>query len=136
MRTESIWYVRLLFDSWAWLMVPSSLLWIVQLRQAAGAVAHMHDVEIIHGDIKANNILMTANGRVFICDFGLAQISELQGVPGAYSSAECGNARWASPELLDGGERTFESDIWAFGMTIYQVRSCVIFVNKSHNGGC
>ena len=116
-------------------MIPLSLFWIIQLRQAAGAVAHMHDLEIIHGDVKANNILMTANGRVFICDFGLAQISELQCVPGAYSSAGCGNPRWASPELLKGNERTFESDVWAFGMTIYQVMSYVILVNRSHNGG-
>ena len=101
---------------------------IVQLRQAAGGLAHMHGLKIVHGDIKANNMLATPNGRVFLCDFGLSQILELRSLDGAYSITSLGNLRWASPELIEGEQedcedtpRTFQSDVWAFGMTIYQV---------------
>ena len=88
----------------------------------------MHDLKIVHGDIKANNILVTSHGRVFVCDFGLSQIVELRSVDGAYSITSLGNLHWASPELIEPEEddcvdipRTFQSDVWAFGMTIYQV---------------
>jgi serine/threonine protein kinase len=88
----------------------------------------MHGLKIVHGDIKANNMLVTPNGRVFLCDFGLSQILELQSLDGAYSITSLGNLRWASPELIEGEQedcddipRTFQSDVWAFGMTIYQV---------------
>ncbi|KAG8984549.1 hypothetical protein FRB90_005242, partial [Tulasnella sp. 427] len=72
-------------------------------------------------DLKGNNILISASENVLLCDFGLAKhvtsrtSTSLRGV---------GSIPWQSPELLkNAARRTFQSDIYAFGITIYEVLS-------------
>ena len=90
-----------------------------QLYETAGAVVYLHKRGIVHGDIKASNILVSDDVHALICDFGLAKFGEdatsvgLQGV---------GTVRFQSPEvLMQGGGKTFATDVWAFGMTISEV---------------
>ena len=95
------------------------LILCVQLWPAAGAVVYLHECGIVHGDIKASNILVSDDVHALLCDFGLAKPQTtvtsigLEGV---------GTTRFRSPELfLKGGRKTVASDAWAFGMTIYEV---------------
>lgn len=89
-----------------------------QLCEIADAVSYLHGEGIVHGDIKARNILIGVGGHVLLCDFGLTKLAcaqtslPLKGV---------GTTRWQSPELLKGGSKTTQSDVYAFSMTIVEV---------------
>jgi len=86
----------------------------------ASAVAYLHSLRIIHGDLKAQNILLDTSQSLkpVLCDFGLmkqethATLADLKG---------CGSPRWDSPEKLDGDPKTTSSDVYAFGMTIVEI---------------
>jgi serine/threonine protein kinase len=68
----------------------------------------------VHGDIKSANILIDVNFRAKVADFGLTRQGEL-GVSGT--------PYWMAPELLTGGTNTVESDVYAFGITLWEVYS-------------
>ncbi|KIO21236.1 hypothetical protein M407DRAFT_29160 [Tulasnella calospora MUT 4182] len=88
------------------------------LCEAASAVDYLHQTRIVHGDIKASNLLISDDDRVLLCDFGLAKVMDAQ-IPTTLKGA--GTVRWQSPELWDGAPKTFESDVYAFSMTIAEV---------------
>lgn len=101
------------------------------LAEAAEALAYLHSLEphsIIHGDIKASNILVNDEGHVCLADFGLSRILEMRGFT---TKSTGGSYRWLAYELvvasLEEEEElpplTRASDTWAFGMTILQVKT-------------
>ncbi|KAG8954581.1 hypothetical protein FRC04_011014, partial [Tulasnella sp. 424] len=86
--------------------------------EIAEGLAYLHQFGIIHGDLKGNNVLISGGYHVLLCDFGLAKhvtsrtSTSLRGV---------GSIPWQSPELLqDACRRTFQSDVYAFGITVYE----------------
>ncbi|KAH8813473.1 kinase-like domain-containing protein, partial [Flagelloscypha sp. PMI_526] len=94
------------------------------------AVQHLHLLEIAHGDIKAQNVLISSEHppRALLTDFGLSR--PLNGVPGFETSHVQGTLHFMAPELLRhlvfiglpaDRQCTKETDIWAFGMFIVQV---------------
>ncbi|RLN95333.1 hypothetical protein BBJ28_00025048 [Nothophytophthora sp. Chile5] len=91
------------------------------LLSAATGLRYLHDVGVVHGDLKGNNILIGTDGVAKLTDFGLsffrknADLEAEQGAVGAY--------RWKSPECLNGGVATFASDIFSFGMCIIEAVS-------------
>jgi len=86
----------------------------------ASAVAYLHSLGIIHGDLKAGNILLdTSRGlKPVLCDFGLTK-KETQATWAALKGA--GSLRWASPERLEGRPKTTSSDVYAFGITVAEI---------------
>mmetsp|Transcript_35415 Transcript_35415/g.85507 ORF Transcript_35415/g.85507 Transcript_35415/m.85507 type:complete len:1753 (+) Transcript_35415:88-5346(+) len=66
---------------------------------------------IVHGDLKARNILIGSNFRAKVTDFGLTRQRKLG----------TGTPLWMAPELLVGGETTVKSDVYAFGITLYEI---------------
>ena len=87
--------------------------------EAAGAIAYLHERHIVHGDIKASNILVSDDVHVLLCDFGLARFEDTKTT---YDLKGVGTRCFQAPELLERQQgKTYESDVWAFGMTIYQV---------------
>lgn len=87
-------------------------------------MVHLHKKGIIHGDIKAANVLLSKDVRPLLCDFGLSRAVDLST---STSLQGQGSIRWMSPELLsEGGGKTFASDAWAFGMLIYEVRQSLL----------
>ncbi|KAG8948953.1 hypothetical protein FRC04_009154 [Tulasnella sp. 424] len=92
----------------------------------ARGLSYLHDHNIVHGDIKGNNILITPDVDAVLADFGLAKVAETST---ASSQKGTGSSRWQSPEILRGGahvHRTFSSDVYSFGMTIYEILSGTI----------
>ncbi|KAG8842397.1 hypothetical protein FRB96_005511 [Tulasnella sp. 330] len=77
-------------------------------------------INVIHGDIKAANVLLDAEIRPALCDFGLTKV--LDGFSATSTAMKgAGSIRWTSPELLNGGPRSYQSDIFALGMTIAEI---------------
>ncbi|KAF8690173.1 protein kinase, partial [Rhizoctonia solani] len=101
--------------------------------QISEGVAYLHNVGIVHGDLKGDNILVSGSGEPVVCDFGgsLLKNRSLKVIPS--EKGLCFTSRWAAPELLDSedeGCNTKESDIYALGMTILVSRARVSVVSE------
>ncbi|HSG28917.1 MAG TPA: serine/threonine-protein kinase, partial [Candidatus Krumholzibacterium sp.] len=88
-------------------------------RQIAEGLRAAHDREIVHRDIKSANIMITAGDHVKIMDFGLAKIRGGSQVTRAGSTV--GTASYMSPEQARGGEVDRRSDLWSFGVVMYEL---------------
>ncbi|KAG9022831.1 hypothetical protein FRB95_014080 [Tulasnella sp. JGI-2019a] len=85
----------------------------------ASGLAYLHACDMIHGDIKAVNILLADSLTPLLGDFGLTKYDEVDATsPGLKGS---GTARWKSPGLTNNESRTAKTDIYALGMTIVEV---------------
>lgn len=89
-------------------------------KQILSALAFCHGQRYIHRDLKPSNFLVTAKGIVKIADFGTS--SHLQGNASA-ASTWVGTVTYMSPERIKGSEYTFATDIWSFGLTIFEMAS-------------
>ncbi|KAG8701915.1 hypothetical protein FRC11_011819, partial [Ceratobasidium sp. 423] len=79
-------------------------------------------LELVHGDLKALNILVSSEGVAKLTDFGLSTMSESSIKFSENSTSHAGSTRWAAPELLLGGSpKSKDSDIYALGMTILEI---------------
>ena len=79
---------------------------------------------VVHSDIKADNVLISNTGLPLICDFGISKVLVASQTLDADTSSQLkGSARWMAIELLIIGDlppaHTFQTDVWAFGMTVH-----------------
>ncbi|XP_029653869.1 serine/threonine-protein kinase Nek5-like [Octopus sinensis] len=96
----------------------SSSQWMIYnlISQVVLGLRYMHSRNIIHRDLKPQNILVSKNFSVKISDFGLAR--KLL-TPFAYTCA--GTVLYMSPEVYSGKPYDFTTDIWSFGVVLYEV---------------
>ncbi len=87
--------------------------------QISGGLAAAHQAGIIHRDIKPQNILMGKDGRVRICDFGLAKAKK--DVTLTQAGSTLGTIAYMSPEQAQGREADHRSDIFSFGVVLYEM---------------
>ena len=78
-----------------------------------------HERNVIHRDIKSTNIMLTTKGKVKIMDFGLAKVG--QGIHLTKEKSTLGTAPYMSPEQIRGDEIDHKSDIWSFGVIMYEM---------------
>ncbi|KAF8443898.1 kinase-like domain-containing protein [Boletus edulis BED1] len=81
---------------------------------------YLHEKHIVHGDLKGVNVLVDDAGKACIIDFGLSKVYS-SGTAGANRGKVVGTLRYLAPEALKGHGLSFETDVYAFGMLIYEV---------------
>ena len=87
--------------------------------QIADALGHAHSRGIIHRDIKPANILLDAEGRPIVTDFGIAKVGEGSGLTATGMSI--GTPEYMSPEQAKGNPVDGRSDIYSLGVVLYQM---------------
>ncbi|KAJ1414033.1 kinase-like domain-containing protein, partial [Ochromonadaceae sp. CCMP2298] len=111
----------------------------VYIRDVAEAVRYLHDDKgVIHRDIKPENVLIGADGRLRLADFGTVAFmtghahtlgtQEIQGIRGTKGTqcselhyTQCGTPEYLSPEMVSGVGHTRAVDLWAVGVMIFEL---------------
>ncbi|XP_059814265.1 serine/threonine-protein kinase SIK3-like isoform X1 [Hypanus sabinus] len=87
-----------------------------KFKQIVAAVHFCHCRNIVHRDLKAENLLLDANLNIKIADFGFSNIF----TPGCLLKTWCGSPPYAAPELFEGKEYDGPKvDIWSLGVVLY-----------------
>ncbi|CAN4117086.1 unnamed protein product [Withania somnifera] len=102
------------------------LSWAMRLKiaqDAARGLTYLHeemDVQIIFRDFKSSNILLDEQWNAKLSDFGLARLGPPEGLTHV-STAVVGTMGYAAPEYVQTGRLTFKSDVWSYGVFLYEL---------------
>lgn len=88
-------------------------------RELLIALQSVHKLGVIHRDLKAANVLITKEGNVQLCDFGVAaQITSSS----LKRTTMAGTPYWMAPEVIrEGDAYNVKADIWSLGITMYEI---------------
>ncbi|HLR62167.1 MAG TPA: Stk1 family PASTA domain-containing Ser/Thr kinase [Lentibacillus sp.] len=89
------------------------------MAQITSAIAQAHDNDIIHRDIKPQNILIDTYGQVKVTDFGIAMA--LSSTALTQTNSILGSVHYLSPEQARGGTATKKSDIYSLGIVLFEL---------------
>ena len=113
------------------LFVPTAIRYAEQI---ADALEHAHTHGVVHRDLKSANVMVTAQGRTKVLDFGLALRDRSNALDAVTHSSDsvtelgglAGTLPYMAPELLRGAAQADErSDIWSLGVMLYEMVSGV-----------
>jgi len=109
-------------------------------RQIILGIQHIHSKNVVHRDIKLENILIDFNNNVKICDFGIGKVLNSED---ELLYDKCGTPMYMAPEIIlsndDNGYKGFPVDIWSSGITLYIMLSGNLpfnFKNKDNKKPC
>lgn len=106
--------------------MPTVLPWLTRLKivqDAARGLAYLHeemDFQLIFRDFKTSNILLDEEFNAKLSDFGLARQGPAEGTSHV-STAVVGTVGYAAPEYVQTGRLTAKSDVWSFGVVLYEL---------------
>ncbi len=110
--------------------VPQALEWIEQITQGLKCA---HDMNIIHRDIKTENVMISKDGRLKIMDFGLAKLKGDAGITKTKTSV--GTLSYMSPEQAHAIPADHRCDIWALGVVFYEILTGELPFKAEHEAG-
>lgn len=82
----------------------------------ANGMAYLHSRNVIHRDLKPSNILLTADYRAKVADFGMSVANT-----GQELTAETGTYRWMAPEVIRHDSYSSNADVYSFGIVLWQL---------------
>ncbi len=87
--------------------------------QIAAALAHAHAHDVVHRDVKPDNVWLTADGTAALGDFGIAHVAGADRLTA--EGVVVGTVRYLAPEQIRGEPVNAASDLYAFGITLYEL---------------
>ncbi|XP_071656375.1 ephrin type-B receptor 4-like isoform X1 [Patagioenas fasciata] len=98
---------------------------VSMLRGVAGGMQYLSSLGFVHRDLAARNVLVDARLVCKVSDFGLARATAPQGPDATYTSTAGGKipVRWTAPEALARRSFSWASDVWSFGVVMWEVLS-------------
>lgn len=86
-------------------------------RDIASSLAYMHEMDIIHRDMKAENLLVDSEMNICIADLGISRVRSNRMTKGM------GTPRYMAPELLEGREYSEKADVYSFAILFWEILS-------------
>jgi predicted Ser/Thr protein kinase len=107
--------------------LPPAEAWSAALQVAEGLRA-IHEVGIVHRDLKTANLMRDRRGVVRVMDFGIAKLQEpaAGGSTVTATGALMGTPEYMSPEQLRGNEVEFRSDLYSLAVVIYELFTGIV----------
>lgn len=82
------------------------------------ALKYIHDLHILHRDLKSGNFFLSKSGNMKLGDFGISKVLECTA---AVAQTQIGTPYYLSPEICQGRPYAWGSDIWAMGCILYEM---------------
>ncbi|HEV8537929.1 MAG TPA: protein kinase, partial [Bacteroidota bacterium] len=98
------------------LSVPDAVTYAIQIGEA---LQEAHTKGIVHRDIKCENIMVNARNQIKVMDFGLAKLKGSLKL--TRTSSTVGTLAYMAPEQIQGGEVDHRSDIFSFGVVLFEI---------------
>ncbi len=93
-------------------------------RQICDALAYLHKEGVVHRDLKPENLIITADGRVKILDFGIALFESERRLTWMGLSNAVGTPDYMAPEQIKGRRGGPRTDVYALGTVLYEMLTC------------
>ncbi|CAJ0585837.1 unnamed protein product, partial [Mesorhabditis spiculigera] len=89
--------------------------------EACEGLKYLTNRDFVHRDVAARNCLIDENLTLKVADFGLTTDAEVLRRKGDNANAMVLPIKWASPEVLRSGDFSWASDVWAFGVMLFEL---------------
>ena len=112
--------------------MDESTAWRLTLQSAMG-LRHIHASNVLHRDIKSENIFLDARGNAKIGDLGVAKVMTAHA---DFARTLVGTPFYLSPELCENKPYNRKTDVWSLGVVLYEMMTGTTRSGGSSQGGC